>query len=93
MISSKINKMGTIENLKAIGRTVVRRLRRQKLDSGKPFLIWSNKLPKHQSYLEYPDHSIKIVSVAPNLKSFTIIRELTKSQAQVIRKELNLQYV
>lgn len=82
--------MGTIEELKTVSSTVVRRLRKQKLDSGKPFLIWSSKLPKDQSYLEYPDHSIRIVTVAPNLKSFTIIRELTKGQAQSIRRELNL---
>ncbi|MHB1178955.1 MAG: hypothetical protein ACYCZO_11575 [Daejeonella sp.] len=82
--------MGTIEELKVISSTVVRRLRRQKLENGKPFLIWSNKLPKNQSYLEYPDYSIKIVTVAPNLKSFTIVEELTNVQAQVIRCELNL---
>ncbi|WP_295720766.1 hypothetical protein [Mucilaginibacter sp.] len=82
--------MGTIEELNVIGSTVVRRLRRQKLDNGKPFLIWSNKLPKNQSYLEYPDHSIKIVTVAPNLKSFAVVEELTNSQAQIIRRELNL---
>lgn len=82
--------MGTIEELKVISGTVVRRLRRQKLESGKPFLIWSNKLPKNQSYLEYPDHSIKIVTVSSNLKSFTIVRELTNAQAQLIRREFNL---
>lgn len=82
--------MSSIEQLKAVSSTVVRRLRKQKLDNGKPFLIWSNKLPKNQSYLEYPDHSIKIVVVAPNLKSFTIVKELTISQAQVIRRDLNL---
>lgn len=82
--------MGTIDELKVISGTVVRRLRRQKLDSGKPFLIWSKMLPKNQSYLEYPDHTIKIVTVAPNLKSFMIIEELTNVQAQVIRVELNL---
>jgi hypothetical protein len=82
--------MGTIEELKAISGTVVRRLRRQKLDNGKPFLIWSNKLPKNQSYLEYPDQSIKIVTLAPNLKSFTIVEELSFRQAEKIRSELNL---
>ena len=82
--------MCTIEELKAISNTVVRRLRRQKLDNGMPFLIWSNKLPKNQSYLEYPDNSIKIVTVAPNFKSFTIVEELTNGEAQVIRQELNL---
>ncbi len=82
--------MGTIEELKTISGTVVRRLRRQKLDNGKPFLIWSDKLPKNQSYLEYPDHSIKIVTVSPDLMSFTVVEELTNVQAQVLRNELNL---
>lgn len=82
--------MGTIEELKAISGTVVRRLRRKKLDNGKPFLIWSNTLPKNQSYLEYPDNSIKIVTVSSNLRSFTVIEELTNGQAQAIRQELNL---
>lgn len=88
--STKKKEMGTIEELKAISGTVVRRLRKQKLDNGKPFLIWSNKLPKNQSYLEYPDRSIKIVTVSPDLKSFTVIKELTSGQAQLIRKKLNL---
>lgn len=82
--------MGTIEELRQIGGTVVRRLRKQKLQKGMPFLIWSNKLPKDQSYLEYPDQTIKIVTVAPNLKSFTVVRELTANQAKSIRQELNL---
>ena len=58
--------MGTIEELKEISGTVVRRLRKQKLDKGQTFMIWSGELPKNQSYLEYPDNSIKIVSVAPD---------------------------
>jgi len=82
--------MDTIEELNVITGTVVRRLRRKKLESGQPFLIWSNKLPKNQSYLEYPDQSIKIVTVSSNLKSFTIVRELTNVQAQQIRREFNL---
>ena len=32
----------------------------------------------------------KIVAVSPDLKSFTIIRELTTGQARHIRQELNL---
>lgn len=82
--------MGTIEELKIVSGTVVRRLRKQKLDNGKPFLIWSKKLPKNQSYLEYPDHSIKIVTVAPNFKSFMVIKELNNVQSQVILREHNL---
>jgi hypothetical protein len=82
--------MGTIEELKVISGRVVRQLRKQKLEAGKPFLIWSDKLPKDQSYLEYPDRSIKIVTVAPDLRSFTVIRELTTGQTNHIRRELNL---
>jgi hypothetical protein len=82
--------MGTIEELKAISGKAVRRLRKQKLEAGKPFLIWSDKLPKDQSYLEYPDHSIKIVSVAPDLRSFTVLQELNAMQTNDIRRELNL---
>lgn len=82
--------MGTIEELKEISGTVVRRLRKQKLDKGKTFMIWSSALPKNQSYLEYPDNSIKIVSVAPDHRSFTVIRELTRQQAQSIRKKHKL---
>ena len=82
--------MGTIEELKVISETVVRRLRRKKLDSGKPFLLWSKELPKDQSYLEYPDNSIKVVSIGPDLRSFYIIRELTQDQADKVRRELNL---
>ena len=82
--------MGTIEELKTISGTVVRRLRKQKLEKGNPFLIWSDKLPKDQSYLEYPDRSIKIVTIAPDLRSITVIRKLSARQAQDIRQELNL---
>jgi len=82
--------MSTIEELNAIGGTVVRRLRRKKLESGKPFLIWSSELPKNQSYLEYPDHSIKVVTVSPNLKSFHLVRELTQVQIEIIRRKFNL---
>ncbi|MEX8548300.1 MAG: hypothetical protein V5804_11920 [Mucilaginibacter sp.] len=82
--------MVTIEELNAIGSTVVRRLRKKKLESGKPFLIWSSELPKNQSYLEYPDRSIKVVTMSPDLKSFHLVRELTKGQVDIIRSRLNL---
>lgn len=82
--------MGSIEELKEVSSTVVRRLRMQKLKNGKPFLLWSDKLPKDQSYLEYPDRSIKVVKVSADLKSFTVVHELTAVQQQAIRHEFNL---
>ncbi|MET4081236.1 hydrogenase maturation factor HypF (carbamoyltransferase family) [Pedobacter sp. UYP30] len=82
--------MGTIEDLKLVSKTAVQRLRKQKLENGKPFLVWSKRLPKEQSYLEYPDKSIKIVKVSPTLRSFIVIRELTDLQVQAIRREFDL---
>jgi len=82
--------MGTIEELRKISQTVVRRLRKQKLEKGQPFLIWSPELPKDQSYLEFPDHSIKIVSISHDMKSFTVISELNTIQAGKIRETLGL---
>lgn len=82
--------MGSFEELNAIGHTVVRALRRKKLSSGKTFMIYSNQLPKNQSYLEYPDLSIKVVTVGSNSRSFTIVRELTPEQATIVRENYNL---
>ena len=83
--------MNTIEELNAIGSTAVRQLRKKKLENGKPFLFWSNELPKNQSYLEYPDRSIKIVTVSSDFKSFHLVSELTENQINIIRGKLNLQ--
>lgn len=82
--------MGTIEELKAVSKTVVQRLRKQKLSDGKPFLVWAKSLPKEQSYLEYPDKSIKIVSVSDSLRSFVVVRELTEFQIRAVREEFDL---
>ena len=84
--------MNSIDELKAISNTAVRRLRLQKLKNGKPFLVWSRELPQNQSYMEFPDHSIKIVTLSADSKSFTIIQQLEESQAQILRTELALDY-
>jgi len=82
--------MGTIEELKDVSNTAVRKLRQQKFNRGKPFLIWSDKLPSDQSYLEYPDHSVKIVVVSSDRMSFEVVKELSKSQSRTILKSFNL---
>jgi hypothetical protein len=82
--------MSSIIELKEIGNTVVRDLRNKKLSDGRTFMIYSDQLPKNQSYLEYPDNSIKIVTVSNDQKSFTIVKELTNKQATGIRKKHNL---
>jgi len=82
--------MSDLEILEKTGTEAVRRLRKRKLASGKPFMINSKDLPVKQSYLEYPDNSISIVTVAPDSRSFVTITTLTRNQAQSVRRRFNL---
>ncbi|MDP9081217.1 MAG: hypothetical protein M3O71_27695 [Bacteroidota bacterium] len=83
--------MSDLEVLEKTGTEAVKQLRKQKLAAGKPFMINSKDLPATQSYLEYPDSSINIVTIAPDLHSFNIVRKLSTSEAQSVRHQYNLQ--
>jgi hypothetical protein len=82
--------MSDLEVLEKIGTDAVKRLRKRKLASGQPFMINSKELPLKQSYLEYLDSTISIVTVAPDSRSFITVRKLTGTQAQSIRRRFNL---
>lgn len=82
--------MSEIEVLQKIGSEAVKRLRKTKLASGKPFMINSQDLPNKQSYLEFPDKSIKIVTLSPNERGFTIINVLNIQEAKLIRQKYGL---
>ena len=82
--------MGDLDFLEKIGTDAVKKLRSRKLQSGKPFMINSKELPAKHSYLEFPDSTIKEVTIAENLRSFEIIRQLSQNEAQIIRKKFNL---
>jgi len=82
--------MSDLEILEKIGTDAVLRLRKSKLSTGKPFMINSKNLPSKQSYLEYPDGSIKIVTVAADAHSFEIIRTLSDDEAESIRFSFSL---
>jgi len=60
---------------------VVRKLRLNKLAAGKPFMINAANLPSSQSYLEFPDYSIKLVGISANQRDFTVISVLSKEEA------------
>ena len=77
--------MSELEILEHIGTTAVRRLRESKLSAGKPFMINSDDLPSGQSYLEYPDGTIRIVKVSADSHSFTILAELDADKAKTVR--------
>ena len=82
--------MKTALNLKNIGKVAVRKLRMRKHSAGHPFMINSKDLPPKQSYLEYPDHSIRIVSISSDNRSFVTISELSPDEADKIRSKFNL---
>lgn len=82
--------MNDLEVLGKIGTEAVMRLRAQKLASGKPFMINSSKLPGKQSYLEFPDKTIKLVTIASDSRSFVILGELSQKQTYNIRRKYNL---
>ena len=82
--------MSDLEILEKIRSEAVMRLRVKKLAAGKPFMINSNKLPRKQNYLEFPDRSIKLVTVAHDSHSFIILKELSRSHAQAVRQRYNL---
>jgi len=83
--------MSDLEVLENIGTAAVMQLRKEKLASGKSFMINSEELPAKQSYMEYPDGTINIVTIAPDERSFVTIRKLSDTEAQAVRHQFNLQ--
>ena len=55
--------MTTLTRMEEKGTAAVRKLRIQKLLNGHPFMINSKELISNQGYLEYPDGTIKLVSI------------------------------
>ena len=82
--------MSDLEVLEKTGTDAVKRLRKQELEAGNPFMINSNELPAKQSYLEYPDRTISIVTVGADSRSFTTIRKLSDLEAQSLRRKFEL---
>ncbi|HEY5325989.1 MAG TPA: hypothetical protein VIJ27_03235 [Mucilaginibacter sp.] len=83
--------MSDLEVLENIGTDAVKRLRKQKLESGRPFMINSKELPSKQSYMEYPDKTISIVTAGLDSRSFITLRKLSEAEAGAIRKQFDLQ--
>jgi hypothetical protein len=82
--------MSDLEVLENIGTAAVKRLRKQELAAGFPFMINSKDLPSTQSYMEYPDGTINIVTVATDKHSFDTVRKLSDDEAQVLRNRFGL---
>ena len=68
---------------------VVKKLREQKLRAGLPFMINVKELASNQCYLEYPNGSIKLVSIVSSSRDINIVSELNTFEANNLRKRLN----
>lgn len=78
--------MADLKIIENKGNEAVRKLRLQKLRSGHPFMINSKELLTSQCYLEYPNGVIKLVTIKKSSRDFDIIRELSVTEAQSLRK-------
>lgn len=72
------------------GTNAVRILRKSKLNRGQPFMINSRALPSTQCYLEYPDGSIKLVTLTSAQTDLKVIRDLSPEETASLRKRFNL---
>ena len=81
--------MSSVETTSRKGTLSVRKLRELKLRSGLPFMINARELATDECYLEYPDGSIKLISVAHTSSNMDVIRELTSKEASQLRRRFN----
>lgn len=71
----------------------MRQLRINRLRQGYPFMISSRSLPSNQSYLEYPEGKIMLVTYTRNAKDFTEVRELSRQEISRLREQFDLDLV
>ena len=78
------------KQLERTGTAAVKRLRLKKLQDGLPFMINSKELPGNQCYLEYPNGSIKLVTMESSTRDFKVLRELSKAESALILAKYHL---
>jgi hypothetical protein len=82
--------MSEIEVLENIATKAVHRLRTETLNAGQPFMINVEGLPANQCYLEFPDHSIQLVTFLQGKNDFIPIKNLSTRDRDRLRKRLGL---
>lgn len=82
--------MTALQMIGKTGNEAVQKLRLQKLQSGYPFMINSKDLEPNQCYLEYPDGSIQLVFLKNAAREFTVIKTLSPSDEQSLRRKYGL---
>ena len=82
--------MQTLQKTAIAGTKAVKRLRKQKLQHGLPFMINSNTLPAGQFYIEYPSGSIKLATISASKRDYEILRELDEEEITALRTQHGL---
>ena len=75
-----------VEELVKQGTEAIKKLRVEKLASGEFFMINAPELPEGQSYIEYPDANIALVSLNASEKDFVVLKTLTENESYQLRK-------
>ncbi len=84
--------MSTVKNTSRKGTIAVKKLREQKLRSGLPFMINVKELATNQCYLEYPNGSIKLITVVHSSREIDVVRELTSMEATHLRNRFHFSF-
>lgn len=80
----------SIKQLENKGLKAVQLLRKTKLSQGQPFMINARTLPSNQCYLEYPEGSIKVVTIDKKENEFVVLKELSFKEIKELRKKYKL---
>lgn len=80
----------TAKLYRAAATKAIKELRKKKLSQGLTFMINSDILDSSQCYLEYPDGTIRIVEADTKQHDFQIVYELTKRDADAVRRKYKL---
>lgn len=81
--------MSTIKITSRKGTNAVKKLREKKLKNGLPFMINVKELSTNQCYLEYPNGSIKLITVVHSARDIDVVRELTLIEATHLRRRFH----
>jgi hypothetical protein len=76
-----------VNQLNIRGTKAVLALREEKLRNDIPFMINAKELPTNQAYLEYPNGTVKLVSLTKGARHFTLVKELTKEESFAVINE------
>ena len=78
------------KQMEQAGTDAVKKLRLEKFRKGIPFMINSNDLPNRQCYYEYPDGTVKLVTLSESGMDFITTRILSKEESAQIRQQFDL---